>query len=361
MSIYDFSSIKESNCVEGRDPFFEEAVKLILETGKASSSLIQRRLKLGYARSARLLDQLELAGVIGGARGANPREILVKQIDGVWQYIPPPPEPPHHEDSVEKEQSINWNKTKYATNRSDFFEINLGVDENKNKVVLNLEKYGNLFIIGSQFTAAKDLLNNILVESMAKYSPEELGIIVVDVNRIDIIVPRQDSHLLTPSIVEGEKSISAFKWVVTEIERRYKTLTEAGEVDIKKLNSRTGVKLIPNILVLINSFNQLMFFSASEIEDNISRIMETGKRVGVYIVIGTDYPSPSSMKSITANCPAKLVFKPTDKKIARDTGIPESANLKSPNEAILETMYEGKTKITIDKLNHKEIYKKIFE
>lgn len=58
---------------------------------------------------------------------------------------------------------------------------------------------------------------------------------------------------------------------------------------------------------------------------------------------------------------AKLVFKTTDKKIARDTGIPESADLSSPSEAILETMYEGKTKITIEKIDHKKIYEEVFK
>ena len=58
--------------------------------------------------------------------------------------------------------------------------------------------------------------------------------------------------------------------------------------------------------------------------------------------------------------PTKLVFKPTDKKIARETGVPESIDLTSPDEAILETMYEGKRKITINKVSPKQIYEEIF-
>lgn len=357
---YDFSSIKEINCVEERDPFFEEAVKLILETGKASSSLIQRRLKLGYARSARLLDQLEQAGVVGGAYGSKPRDILVKQVDGVWQYIPPPPEPPHHEDSVKEEQTINWNKTKYAANRSDVFEINLGFDENKNNVAINLEKYGNIFIVGSQFTAETDLLNTILVESMAKYSPEELKVIVIDGNRGDLVAPRQASHLLVPLIVEPEKSLSALKWLVSEMENRYKTFCENSCNNIKDYNEKSGSKIMPNILVVINLFNQILIFSPSETEDTLYRLISLGKKCGLYFVIGTDYPNPRTSKLIMANSPAKLVFKPTDKKIARDTGIPGSADLSFPNEAILETMYEGKTKLTVEKIDHKNIYEEIF-
>jgi len=71
------------NSSDGRDPLFEEARSAILEAGKASASLLQRRLKVGYARAARLLDELEEAGIIGPGEGAKPREILIteREID----------------------------------------------------------------------------------------------------------------------------------------------------------------------------------------------------------------------------------------------------------------------------------------
>jgi len=62
---------------EDHDVKFEEAVRLITDSGKASASLLQRRLKLGYARAARVLDELESAGIIGPANGAKPRDILI--------------------------------------------------------------------------------------------------------------------------------------------------------------------------------------------------------------------------------------------------------------------------------------------
>lgn len=57
------------------DDLFNEAVNVVLETGKASASFLQRRLEVGYARAARLLDQMENRGIVGPARGAKPREI----------------------------------------------------------------------------------------------------------------------------------------------------------------------------------------------------------------------------------------------------------------------------------------------
>ncbi|RJR25886.1 DNA translocase FtsK, partial [Candidatus Microgenomates bacterium] len=66
---------------EERDEFFEEAVKTVCQFGRASASLLQRRLSVGYNRAARILDQLEAAGVIGPGDGAKPRDILIKNPD----------------------------------------------------------------------------------------------------------------------------------------------------------------------------------------------------------------------------------------------------------------------------------------
>jgi DNA segregation ATPase FtsK/SpoIIIE, S-DNA-T family len=66
---------------DGHDALFEDAVRLVCQHDKASASLLQRRLSLGYARAARILDQLEDAGIIGPAEGSKPRDVLIKNPD----------------------------------------------------------------------------------------------------------------------------------------------------------------------------------------------------------------------------------------------------------------------------------------
>lgn len=63
------------------DDLFEEAVRTICQYDRASASLLQRRLKVGYARAARLLDELEMAGIVGPSEGSKPRDVLVKNPD----------------------------------------------------------------------------------------------------------------------------------------------------------------------------------------------------------------------------------------------------------------------------------------
>ncbi|MGE5507636.1 MAG: DNA translocase FtsK, partial [Chitinophagales bacterium] len=61
----------------GEDELFDDAVKLVVSTGNASISMVQRRFRIGYARAARLIDMMELAGIVGPYQGSKPREVLV--------------------------------------------------------------------------------------------------------------------------------------------------------------------------------------------------------------------------------------------------------------------------------------------
>jgi S-DNA-T family DNA segregation ATPase FtsK/SpoIIIE len=68
------------NGAEGGDALFNQAVEIVSQFDKASASLLQRRLKIGYARAARILDELESAGYVGPAEGSKPREVIQRQV-----------------------------------------------------------------------------------------------------------------------------------------------------------------------------------------------------------------------------------------------------------------------------------------
>lgn len=341
------------------DSMYDEAVKLVQETGKASSSLIQRKLKLGYARSACLLDQMEQNGIVGPANGIKPREILIPHnVDG--EIVVPKKQPEVVEEEIQ-EELVSWKKTKYSDNKSEFFEIEIGLNKNNEKVNLDLDKYQNLLVVGNKFTGVVDFLNNVLATSMAKYSPDELKIIAMDGIRNDLIIPNKIPHSLVPTIVDLEKGISALKWAVCEVEKRLKTFAELGEQDIKEWNKNSGFAGMPNIVIVINSLEQFLLFSPGEIEDNICRLMLTGKKAGVFFVIGIDPIVLRKYKTILSNNAAKLVFKTVDKSTAKSFGTSEAVDLDSPNKAILNVLFEENKIIDIEKIEPKKIYEEIFE
>ena len=322
---------------EDRDPLFEKAVNLILKTGKASTTFIQRKLSIGYARSAKILDEIEQVGVIGPSNGANPRKVLINSVDEIDHT-----KAPVMKKVIETVPKLKWHKT---SDKTKGFFINIGTNEDGNDVMVDMEKYGNLILIGSQMTSISDLTNQIILEKVQNNSPEDLKLIVVDgfINQIDL--PAGAPHLLTPQVREWDKVESVLKWLQMEIEHR-----------LQKQDNQDQ----SNILLVINGYNELIF-GLGDANYALERILTRGKNANVYTVITFDYLVPSLSKVISANNGAKVVFRPTTKQMARSSGISESADLTSPDEAILETMYEGKKKITIQKLNPKEIYNEIFK
>jgi S-DNA-T family DNA segregation ATPase FtsK/SpoIIIE len=66
---------------DGKDPLFQESMRLVVQHDKASASLLQRRLSIGYARAARILDQLEEEGIISPGEGSKPRDVLIKSVE----------------------------------------------------------------------------------------------------------------------------------------------------------------------------------------------------------------------------------------------------------------------------------------
>lgn len=73
--------------VNDRDPLFEDAARLIVQNQVGSTSLIQRRMKLGYNRAGRLMDQLEAAGVVGPNQGSKAREVLFKTDVELQEFL----------------------------------------------------------------------------------------------------------------------------------------------------------------------------------------------------------------------------------------------------------------------------------
>jgi len=325
------------NNLNSVDPELKNVIEFVIKTQKASATLIQRHFKLGYARSAYLLDQLEDYGVVGPVRGAQPREILVKSLDGYIINDLPKINLP-----IAGAPVLKWKKT---VKPDSGFIVNLGKNENKETITVDLEKYKNLILVGSQLTAISELTNQIIAQKVVEKSPDDLKLIVVDgfINQIDL--PPGAPHLLTPIIKDNQKIMSALKWLQMEIVNRLR---------------KDDTKDKPEIWLIINGYN-VVDYSFYEDKEVISRILSQGWNAKVYSLMTFDYLGPNFKKETLANIGAKVVFRPTTRQMARSSGIPESIKLASPNEAILDTTFEGKTKFTINKKDIKGDYKETFE
>lgn len=75
----DKELLESEACEDDSDPFLQDAIETVIETGQASTSFIQRRFKVGYARAGRIIDQMEERGIISGYQGSKPREVLMSK------------------------------------------------------------------------------------------------------------------------------------------------------------------------------------------------------------------------------------------------------------------------------------------
>jgi len=105
-----------------QDPLFEEAKRVVTESGKASASLLQRRMKVGYARAARLLDEMEEAGIVGPSDGAKPREVFTEHL-----HTAPTPDP----ELTAEEQTMDAGGTIFEEKEEAVEEVEEN-EENKN-------------------------------------------------------------------------------------------------------------------------------------------------------------------------------------------------------------------------------------
>ncbi len=100
---------------DDQDSLFEDAKKVVVESGKASASLLQRRLRVGYARAARLLDELEEAGIVGPADGAKPRELFTEHLSSQGGFVRPQVD----EEIPEDEQSLDSGGTVFNNTKKE--------------------------------------------------------------------------------------------------------------------------------------------------------------------------------------------------------------------------------------------------
>jgi len=125
---------------DDQDPLFDEAKRVIIESGKASASLLQRRMKVGYARAARLLDELEEAGMVGPADGAKPREIFTEHMDAAPKAAP---EMPMNEQTMDAGGSIFDSPEEIEETTIDDLDLNEQPDEQEEEEEIDENGPGN--------------------------------------------------------------------------------------------------------------------------------------------------------------------------------------------------------------------------
>ncbi|MDB5179090.1 MAG: putative cell division FtsK/SpoIIIE [Patescibacteria group bacterium] len=185
----------------------------------------------------------------------------------------------------------------------------LGRDVSGIPMSADLAKMPHMLIAGATGSGKSVMINTLLTSLLYRNSPADMKLILVDPKRVELGLYNDIPHLLTPVIVEPEKCISALKWGVAEMERRYKLLAEVGNRNIVEYNTAHKGEAMPYIVIVIDELADLMVLAAADVETLIVRLAQMARAVGIHLVLATQRPSVDVITGIIkANIPARLAF-----------------------------------------------------
>lgn len=201
--------------------------------------------------------------------------------------------------------------------------ISLGLDVSGEPVVADLGKMPHILIAGATGSGKSVSVNAFITTMLFRASPEELKLILVDPKRVELTQYNGIPHLLTPVIVDPEKVVSALKWLLAEMDRRYKLFSEVGVRNIEGYNELSGFQAMPYIVLIIDELADIMLFAPSEVEDSVTRLAQMARATGIHLILSTQRPSVDVITGlIKANIPSRIAFNVTsmvDSRVIIDT------------------------------------------
>jgi S-DNA-T family DNA segregation ATPase FtsK/SpoIIIE len=218
--------------------------------------------------------------------------------------------------------------SKQWSQKTEPLSFAIGKDIAGEVMIGELNKMPHLLIAGQTGSGKSVMINTMLTSLLYHNSPSDMKLILVDPKQVEM-APYQDiPHLLTPIITEPDKTISALKWAVNEMQRRYTLLADNQVRDIKSYNQKiraAGTKIMvadengipqehengamPYIVIVIDELADLMMAASRDVESLIVRLAQKARAVGIHLVLATQSPRVDVITGlIKANIPARIAF-----------------------------------------------------
>ena len=212
--------------------------------------------------------------------------------------------------------------------------------------VADLAKMPHLLIAGTTGSGKSVAINTMLLSLLYKLSPDECRMIMIDPKMLELSVYDGIPHLLSPVVTDPRKAVVALKWVVGEMEERYRKMSKMGVRNISGYNGRVADALaknenfertvqtgfddntgepifetetfkpekLPFIVVVVDEMADLMMVAGKEIEACIQRLAQMARASGIHLIMATQRPSVDVITgTIKANFPTRISFQVTSK------------------------------------------------
>jgi S-DNA-T family DNA segregation ATPase FtsK/SpoIIIE len=191
--------------------------------------------------------------------------------------------------------------------------VALGRDVSGAPVVADLAKMPHLLVAGTTGSGKSVLISAITTCLVMNNSPEDLRLVMLDPKMVELIRFNELPHLVGKVETNLERITAVLRWVVAEMQRRYKLLEAVRVRDIENYNrkvkkNKKGEKL-PRMVVLIDELADLMMTAAEHTESTLVRLAQMARATGIHLVVATQRPSTDVVTGlIKANFPARLSF-----------------------------------------------------
>jgi S-DNA-T family DNA segregation ATPase FtsK/SpoIIIE len=224
--------------------------------------------------------------------------------------------------------------------------IALGKDIGGDAMIVNLAKMPHLLIAGTTGSGKSVAINTMILSLLYKLTPDECRMIMIDPKMLELSVYDGIPHLLSPVVTDPKKAVVALKWVVGEMEERYRKMSKMGVRNIDGYNGRVDDTLaknemfsrtvqtgfddatgepvfeteefaperMPYIVVIVDEMADLMMVAGKEIEACIQRLAQMARASGIHLIMATQRPSVDVITgTIKANFPTRISFQVTSK------------------------------------------------
>jgi len=187
--------------------------------------------------------------------------------------------------------------------------VPLGLDVSGKPLAADLGRMPHVLIAGQTGSGKSVLLNSWIASLLFRTTPNEVKLILVDPKRVELTQYGGIPHLLTPVIVEPEKVVSALKWAMAEMDRRYKLFAQMGARNVDSYNEMSGFQALPYVVIIIDELADIILFAPADVEDSICRLAQMARATGIHLVISTQRPSVDILTGlIKANIPCRISF-----------------------------------------------------
>lgn len=222
----------------------------------------------------------------------------------------------------------------------------LGHNISGRPIIVDLAKMPHLLVAGTTGSGKSVAINTMILSLLFKHSPQQCKFIMIDPKMLELSVYDNIPHLLAPVVTEPRKAVAALKWVVQEMESRYRAMANIGVRNIKGYNEtmhkaeqegrtltkkiQTGfdsetsqpiyetveldTKQLPFIVVIVDEMADLMLVAGKDIETSIQRLAQMARAAGIHLIMATQRPSVDVITGvIKANFPTRISFQVTSK------------------------------------------------